>query len=629
MIVMDMTVVSPKAARLPFRVRALFGGFVVLVAVIAAAGWFINLQASNTYWARHTLEVQNSVSRAFSLLQDAETGQRGYLLTGDLAYLAPFSQADAEIDAELEKLGRLVEDNSFQKQAVSELGSIVDAKRAELRRTIELRRSGDPEAALATVRGDAGKELMDRAREVVARMRTAEETLLASRIEQGERSLYALQAAIVVAGSIALLLAISSIYYVRRYLLELRAAYDHLAIANNTLTQEATERDRLEGQLRQSQKMEIIGQLAGGIAHDFNNMLAVVIGNLNLLQRRMASGQSNNLARFVDGAMEGANRAAALTSRLLAFSRQQPLAPAAIDVNKLVSGMTDLLRGSLGEAVILETVLAGGLWRTFVDAAQLESVVMNIAVNARDAMPEGGRLTIETVNSHLDEAYATAHQEVKAGQYVLIAISDTGTGMSAATIAKAFDPFFTTKPTHKGTGLGLSQVYGFVKQSGGHVKIYSELGRGTSFKVYLPRFVGAMSQTEELPREATVHSGNPSEIVLVVDDDDRVRRLTVDALRDLNYTVLHANGATTALRVLDSNPDVNLLLTDVVMPEVNGRQLAEEAQRRVAELKVLYFTGYTRNAIVHNGTLDRGVHLMSKPFTLEQLASKVREALSS
>jgi hypothetical protein len=324
--------------------------------------------------------------------------------------------------------------------------------------------------------------------------------------------------------------------------------------------------------------MEIIGQFTVGIAHDFNNMNAVVIGNLNLLQRRLTNAQPS-VTRFVQSALEGADRAAALTSRLLAFSRQQPLARTAIDANKLIAGMTELLQRSLGEAIVLETVLGGDLWRTHIDGPQLESAIVNLAVNTRDAMPEGGRLTIETLNSHLHEAYATDHQEVKAGQYLLIAVTDTGAGMSAETIARAFDPFFTTKATGKGAGLGLSQVYGFVKQSGGHVKIYSELGQGTTVKVYLPRFIGPIADRDAPPKETIVTKGSSHEILLVVEDDKRVRRFTVDALRDLDYTVLHADGAANALRVLDGHPDVHLLLTDIVMPEVNGRQLAEAANR--------------------------------------------------
>jgi PAS domain S-box-containing protein len=380
--------------------------------------------------------------------------------------------------------------------------------------------------------------------------------------------------------------------------------------------------------LRQSQKMEAVGQLTGGIAHDFNNMLAVVIGSLDLLERRIGPGDAR-ARRYAQAATDGARRAANLTQRLLAFSRQQPLRPEPLDVNKLVGGMSDLLRHSLGSDVRLETVLAGGLWRTHADPNQLENVILNLAVNARDAMPDGGRLTVETQNTHLDDRYSASHPGVSPGQYVLIAITDTGAGMPPDIIAKAFDPFFTTKEVGKGTGLGLSMVYGFVKQSGGHVKIYSEVGHGTTVKVYLPRHAGVESVLSEELQDCDVPLGEEQEVVLVVEDEPAVRQFSVDALSELGYRVLEADGAGSALRVLAAHPEVALLFTDVVMPDVNGRKLAEEARLRRPDLKVLFTTGYTRNAIVHNGVLDAGVQLIGKPYSVEQLAAKVREVLDS
>ncbi len=383
-----------------------------------------------------------------------------------------------------------------------------------------------------------------------------------------------------------------------------------------------------EQQLRQSQKMEAVGQLTGGIAHDFNNMLAVVVGSLDLLGRRIGAGDAR-AKRYVDAAMDGAQRAALLTQRLLAFSRQQPLRPEAVDANKLVAGMSDLLRRSLGTDVRLETVLAGGLWRTHADPNQLENVILNLAVNARDAMPGGGRLTVETQNAHLDSRYAAGHPGVTPGQYVLLAVTDTGTGMSKEVIAKAFDPFFTTKEVGRGTGLGLSQVYGFVKQSGGHVKIYSEPGQGTTVKVYLPRHLGADGEAADEGEPGEVPLGGPQEVVLVVEDEPAVRRFSVEALAELGYRVLEADGGPEALRLLDAHPEVALLFTDVVMPEVNGAKLAQEARRRRPDLRVLFTTGYTRDAVIHNGTLDPGVEMVGKPFTLEELAAKVRAVLDA
>ena len=380
--------------------------------------------------------------------------------------------------------------------------------------------------------------------------------------------------------------------------------------------------------LRQSQKMEAVGQLTGGIAHDFNNMLAVVMGSLELLGRRLA-GNDARAQRHVNAAAEAARRASLLTQRLLAFSRQQPLQPEAIDANKLVAGMSDLLSHSIGADIRLETVLAGGLWRIHADPNQLENIILNLAVNARDAMPEGGRLTIETQNAHLDERYAAAHSGIASGQYVLIAVSDTGAGMAADVIEKAFDPFFTTKPVGKGTGLGLSQVYGFVKQSGGHVKIYSELGQGTTIKIYLPRLIGAAPAHDVRAVPEDLPTGEAVEVVLVVEDEPSVRQFSVEALTELGYRVLEADGASAALRLLDTHPEIVLLFTDIVMPDVNGAKLAEEARRRRPDLKVLFTTGYTRNAVVHNGVLDAGVEMIGKPFTLEELAKKMRTILEA
>ncbi len=378
--------------------------------------------------------------------------------------------------------------------------------------------------------------------------------------------------------------------------------------------------------LHQSQKMEAVGQLTGGIAHDFNNMLAVVMGSLELLKRRVGNDDPR-AQRYAEAAMDGARRAAVLTQRLLAFSRQQPLRPESVDANKLVAGMSDLLRRALGTNIQLETVLAGGLWRTHADPNQLESVILNLAVNARDAMAEGGRLTIEAQNAHLDGRYASAHLGVPSGQYVMIAVTDTGVGMNDEVIAKAFDPFFTTKGVGKGTGLGLSQVYGFVKQTGGHVKIYSEVGLGTTVKVYLPRFVGNSNEESDVQHADAVPLGETYEVVLVVEDEEAVRQFSVDALTELGYRVLEADGAASALRLLETHPEIALLFTDIVMPEVNGAKLAEEVRRRWPGVKILFTTGYTRNAVVHNGVLDAGVDLIGKPYTLEALATKIREVL--
>jgi two-component system, NtrC family, sensor kinase len=394
------------------------------------------------------------------------------------------------------------------------------------------------------------------------------------------------------------------------------------------LCAEINRRAAAEEALRQSQKLDAIGHLTGGVAHDFNNLLTIIIGNLEAAQRQLESwtdGAQIKLSRRLENAMHGAQRAATLTKRLLAFSRQQPLNPALLDVNRVLNGLSDFLRRALGEDVSLEIVGGGGVWPVEADAAELEAAILNLAVNARDAMLEGGKLTIEASNSYLDEAYCRQNADVQPGQYVQIAVTDTGSGMPKDVIERAFEPFFTTKESGQGTGLGLSQVYGFVKQSGGHVKIYSEAGEGTTIKIYLPRFFGKASATEE--NAAAPSRSRSGESVLVVEDDTDVRDYVVETLASLGYKVFEAGEAEIALRLLDENPSVHLLLTDVVMPGMNGRKLAEEARLRRPDLKILYMTGYSRSAIMHQGRLDIGVDLLQKPISSEQLASAVHKML--
>ncbi len=395
------------------------------------------------------------------------------------------------------------------------------------------------------------------------------------------------------------------------------------------VVQAIAEREKAEEALRQSQKMEAVGQLTGGIAHDFNNLLTVVTGNIEMASRALGSAglSEGRIKRSLDNAMKGAERAASLTQRLLAFSRRQPLDPKPLDVDRLVAGMSDLLNRSLGEMVKLEVVTSPGLWRVEADPNQLESAILNLAVNARDAMPEGGTLTVETANARLDESYAAEHAEVAPGQYVVIAVTDTGEGMSKEIAARVFEPFFTTKEVGRGTGLGLSQVYGFTKQSGGHVKIYSEPGQGTTVKLYLPRLLSDVEAEEEQERPVAEVS-RAQETILVVEDDDDVRAYTVECLRELGYRVIEAHDGPSALRLLErQEAPIDLLFTDVVMPGMTGRELADHARAVQPDLKVLYTSGYTRNAIVHGGRLDEGVEMISKPFTYATLAEKVADVL--
>ena len=404
------------------------------------------------------------------------------------------------------------------------------------------------------------------------------------------------------------------------------------ALAYSKLRQEVMRRERTELALQQAQKMEAVGRLTGGIAHDFNNLLTAILGNVDLALRRVGDGDER-LKRSLNAARQASERAASLVQRLLAFSRQHPLEVRAVDVNRLVQGMSELLRRTIGETITVEAVLAGGLWKTAIDPNQLENALLNLAVNARDAMPSGGRLTVETANTYLDDAYVAANAtDVPSGQYVLIAISDSGTGMSKDIIERAFEPFFTTKPTGSGTGLGLSMVYGFVKQSGGHIKIYSEAGEGTSVKLYLPRLMDENQVEPWVPPDAISEpASSPNDRpdqILLVEDDEEVNRFSSEVLREEGYHVISTHEGAAGLRLLDANPDIKLLFTDVVLPGgMNGRQLADEALRRRPSLKVLFTTGYTRNAIIHHGRLDADVDLLTKPFTSDALAKKVRQIL--
>jgi PAS domain S-box-containing protein len=395
----------------------------------------------------------------------------------------------------------------------------------------------------------------------------------------------------------------------------------------HTILEEARER------MLQAQKMEAIGQLTGGVAHDFNNLLTVVIGNLETIQHNLeelSGGAAGQLKRAASNALRGAQRAAALTQRLLAFSRQQALDPKPLDLNKFIAAEVEFLQRSLGETINIEAVGGGGLWQVEVDPNELEAALLNLAVNARDAMPQGGKLTIETSNAFLDEDYCRHNPEVRRGQYVMIAVTDNGAGMSPDVRDHAFEPFYTTKAAGQGTGLGLSQVYGFIKQSEGHVKIYSEPGEGTTVKIYLPRLLGGAVPDDATHKGGDVIESLAGETILVVEDDEDVRAYLVETLRRLKYQVLRAADAVAALAILKQvDVRVDLLLTDVVMPGMNGRELVKRAEALRPGLKVLYVTGYSRNAIVHQGRLDPGVELIQKPITQETLAMRVRDLLDA
>ncbi len=400
------------------------------------------------------------------------------------------------------------------------------------------------------------------------------------------------------------------------------------------LKTELIRREEAEATLRHAQKIETIGQLTGGIAHDFNNMLTVIMGNLDTVQRRMQNIEgAATLSRPIESAQQGARNAAKLTHRLLAFARQQPLEPEAIAINSLISGMSDMMSRIVGEQVRIETVLSAGLWPTFADANQLENSLANLIVNARDAMPNGGKLTIETSNIYFDETYVERFRDVKSGHYVMLSVTDAGTGIEKEKLERIFEPFFTTKGVGKGTGLGLAMVYGFVKQSGGHIRVYSEVGLGTTVKIYLPRLAdnANMAVVPRAAPDAPIAASpraKKDETILLVEDDPGVSEYAVSVLEDLGYRVLAAQDGTEGLASLKKAKRLDLLFTDVVLGgEMNGRQLADAVKKVKPRLPVLFTTGYTRNAIIHHGKLDDGVNLLNKPYTQRDLALKVRAVI--
>jgi PAS domain S-box-containing protein len=401
------------------------------------------------------------------------------------------------------------------------------------------------------------------------------------------------------------------------------------------ITRDLTERreaqlqlERSREQLFQSQKMEAIGQLTGGLAHDFNNLLTGITGSLELMKTRLAQGRIGDLDRYISAAQGAAHRAAALTHRLLAFARRQPLDPKPTSPNRLIADMEELVRRTVGPEITVETVLAIGLWPTLCDPNQLENAILNLCINARDAMPNGGRLTIETANTWLDDRGAR-ERDMRPGQYVALCVTDTGTGMPPEVVARAFDPFFTTKPLGQGTGLGLSMIYGFAKQSGGEVRIYSEEGAGTTMRIYLPRHRGEVDEEAVPPKLSEAPRAQAGETVLIVDDEPTMRMLVTEVLDELGYAAIEAADGTSGLKVLQSDVRIDLLITDVGLPKgMNGRQMADAAREARPTLKVLFITGYAENAAVGDGHLEPGMHLLTKPFAIETLASRIKAIIA-
>jgi PAS domain S-box-containing protein len=699
-------------------------------------------------WVAHTIEVINATQALERAVQDAERGQRGFLITGDAAYLDPYKKGVQEIPDDLSKLKQLTADNPEQQSRWPVLEHQIEIKLDELKRTVDARQNQGFDAARQIVETNVGAGAMSAIEQLIDAATATENSLLKNRQALGDEAERTTAIVSLIAGGVAFLIIIvgsilvtASFRHISRSEQGLRESEERFRLmvsgikdcaifmldpegcvaswnegaerikgyrseeiigrhfscfypdedarsglperelqtaiaegsfsaegwrvrkdgsefwasvlitairddrgnlrgfakltrditerkqAEAALASETEEREQAEGMLRQVQKMDVLGQLTGGVAHDFNNMLGVIVGNLEIVQQRLQSDDPK-IRDPIAAALQGAERSAVLTHRLLAFSRQQPLEPRPIDANKLVSGMSSLVNRTLGESIAIETVLAAGLWIVSADVNQLENALLNLAVNARDAMPSGGKLTIETANTYLDEAYASRHVEVTPGQYVMLAVTDTGIGMSKETAERAFEPFFTTKEAGHGTGLGLSQVYGFVKQSAGHIKIYSEPGEGTTVKLYLPRFAGDGVDTGEVIGAQAMTGQARSETILVVEDNELLLSSVAAMLRDRGYRVLTAPNGATALQVLGSEPEIDLLFTDVGLPGgLNGRQLGDQVKQLRPDLKIVFTTGYTRNAIIHQGRLDRDIEWIGKPFTYAALVAKIQRVL--
>ncbi|MBP1179348.1 CHASE3 domain-containing protein [Methylobacterium sp. PvR107] len=707
-----------------------FGVLLAILAIVGVVTWErLNASREAREWSQHSYRVVTVMKDLATALRDAETGQRGYIITGKEDYLAPYDSARDRLGVLQGELLKLTADNPFQQDRLRAMAPVIQRKLEELAQTVQLRRDVGFDAARRLVNTDAGRGYMMEAETTLAAMLAEEDALLAKRLgENDARAAWVRWTTL--GGSV---LAVLTLLWAARLLnrawshsyrteaeqrtlaLRLRTALDSLSqgvavfAPDRTLTNwnecflvlldlpkamvrpgasyaafaehtdeagrptletsdqvrhgstalreaivyertradghhleirrtqmpdggfvltisDMTKRAQAEGVLREAQKMQAIGQLTGGIAHDFNNLLQVILGNLEFVRAKLDG--DGKLQSRIERAAWAAERGATLTGQLLAFARKQPLAPAAIDLAATMPDLVPLLRRTLGEHIEVRYVESAGLWPAMADPAQLESAVLNLALNARDAMPGGGRLTIEIGNKVLDEAYARDHAEVEAGDYTMLAVSDTGHGMTPDVVKRVFEPFFTTKPDGKGTGLGLAMVFGFVKQSGGHVKIYSEPNQGTTVKIYLPRAIGAVMPIGKR-RASPVELPRGSATVLVVEDEAAVREIACAILTDLGYRVLEAADGDEALQVFETSArSIDLLLTDVILPgKMKGRDLSERFQALRPEIQVLFMSGYTENSIVHHGRLDDGVHLISKPFKREQLARKVAEVL--
>ena len=606
-----------------------------LIFVISFATIYLAIRAGEAEdWVSHTLKVQTAANLLLSALERRESGQLSFLITDDDRYLTVINKAESDILFVMSELRQLTADNPQQQAALNDFELALTARSERMRATLALAQTGRREDAVNAVKSGIGADLQETIQAEIKAFCERERALLLDR--QSTSAMLRIWLLILIFSSLAGAIGLAAVLA-----RQAQRGVNQLRLRTAELEAEAKLRVETESKLRHVQKLESVGQLTGGIAHDFNNLLTIILGNLDTLRRRLLipspdqSGEERaaTLLKPVDYALQGARSAAQLTQRLLAFARQQPLEPVKLDVNELVSGLTELLRRTLGERITLESVLAGGLWPSFADANQVEAALINLCVNARDAMPDGGKLTIETSNAYLDEAYADQFDDVRPGQYVLLSVTDTGTGIAPEVLQRIFEPFFTTKPAGKGSGLGLAMVYGFVKQSGGHIRIYSELGEGTTVKIYLPRLT-QVEETKAAPAakpavESPLPHAAPQEALLVVEDNRQVREYAKTCLEELGYTIFEAGDTAGALRILESGERIDLLFTDVVLPDESGRELSRHAVKLRPDLPILFTTGYTRNAIVHHGRLDADVKLLGKPYTQQDLARKIRELLDA
>ncbi len=599
-------------------------GLLVFAAVLATVMTFRLDEATD--WVEHTYKARGLAGQAIQSVQDAEIALRDYVVSPTSDSLAAYRGAWPPVFDRLAQARRFVSDNRPQVDRIEEIDRLVEVYKGLFDQAAMAK--SEPATVLALLSRREGQAPRERIRALFDDFDAQEARLLRARQAEAERLQAFLLGLMVFSLALAMIASTAVVTTSWSYIQELRAQ-------SAALKAEAASREEAESRLLQTQKLELVGQLTAGIAHDFNNLLTIVIGNLDTVKRRIETGAAADfglLARPVETATEGARRAAALTQKLLSFARQQPLAPTRLDINRAVANMSDVLIRTVGESIKIETVLAAGLWPAFADPSHLDNAIVNLVVNARDAMPDGGRVTIETANAWLDDAYAAQFGDVAPGQYVLLSVSDTGPGIPANVLARVFEPFFTTKDVGKGTGLGLATIHGFVKQSRGHIRIYSEPGQGTAVKIYLPRMADAswVATAPEIqePSEEGAPTALTGEVVLLVEDDDGVRDFARTALESLGYKVLSGVDGDEGLALLQKAERVDVLFTDVVLPGgMNGRKLADEAVQLRPNIAVLFTTGYTRNAIVHNGRLDPEVQLISKPYTRGLLARSLRRIL--